>query len=53
MYSKLMESNFNYSGLIDKKKLQQYLLNFKKDENINNSNILWQLLNLEKLYSKR
>ena len=53
MYSKLMESNFNSSGLIDKKKLQQYLLNFKKDENINNSNILWQLLNLEKLYSKR
>ncbi len=53
MYSRLMESNFNSSGLIDKKKLQQYLLNFKKDENINNSNILWQLLNLEKLYSKR
>ena len=53
MYEKLTSSNFNDSGFLDKRKLKEYLLNFRENTNIVNSNLLWQLLNLEKLYSKK
>ena len=49
----LTSSNFNDSGFLDKRKLKEYLLNFRENTNIVNSNLLWQLLNLEKLYSKK
>jgi hypothetical protein len=50
MYDRLSSSKFDLNGLINKKKLINYIENFKKDEKIKNSNFIWQLLNLENLY---
>ena len=53
MYEKLMSSNFNSSGFVNKNRLKSFLLNFRKNESVVNSNLVWQLLNLEKLYSRK
>ena len=52
MFEKLTRQNFDLNGILNKKKLKEYLLNFKVNKNINNSNFIWQLLNLEYLYKK-
>ena len=52
MFEKLTRQNFDLNGILNKKKLKEYLLNFKINKNINNSNFIWQLLNLEYLYKK-
>ena len=52
MHDRLSSSKFDLNGLINKKNLIKYIENFKKDEKINNSNFIWQLLNLESLYRK-
>jgi len=50
MYDKLSSSQFDLNGLLNKKNLLIYLEEFKKNDSINNSNFIWQLLNLEYLY---
>ena len=52
MYDKLSNSKFNLNGMIDKKKLINYMELFKSNKGINNSNFLWKLLNLEHIYQK-
>jgi len=52
MYDKLSNSKFDLNGMIDKKKLINYLEIFKRNKGINNSNFLWKLLNLEHIYQK-
>ena len=50
MFYKLTSQNFDLNGMLNRVKLKKYLLNFKSDDKINNSNFVWQLLNLEYLY---
>ena len=52
MYDKLSNSKFDLNGMIDKKKLINYMELFKSNKGINNSNFLWKLLNLEHIYQK-
>ena len=52
MYDRISYSKFDLDGMINKKKLHRYLNNFKNNPNINNSNFIWKLLNLEILYRK-
>ena len=51
-YSTLSSKTHNLDGLIDSKKLINYLNNFKKNDKIKNSNFIWQLLNIEYLLKK-
>ena len=50
MYSKLTNEKFDLGEIINKNKLKNYLIEFKKNDEVQNSNFLWQLLNLEYLY---
>tara|TARA_X000000368_G_scaffold415010_1_gene405945 strand:+ start:1005 stop:2873 length:1869 start_codon:yes stop_codon:yes gene_type:complete len=52
MYDQLSSKNLVIDNLIDKNKLLVYLNNFKNNEKLNNSNLLWQLINLEYLFKK-
>ena len=49
MYDKLSSNNLLIDNLIDKKKLIIYLNKFKTDKKIDNSNLLWQLINIKNL----
>ena len=49
MYQKLSDSQNIYHELYDKKLLLEYLVKFKKDRKINNSNSIWQALCLSNL----
>jgi asparagine synthetase B (glutamine-hydrolysing) len=48
----LTSKNLYIDQLINKKKLVDYLGNFKKDKTINNSNLIWQLICIEYLLKK-
>ena len=52
MFDKLTSQHFDLNGMLNKVKLREYLIKFKKNDKINNSNLIWQLLNLEYLYKK-
>ncbi len=52
MYDKLSNSRFDLDGMIDKKKLIRYIEFFKKNNQVNNSNFLWKLLNIEHIYRR-
>jgi asparagine synthase (glutamine-hydrolysing) len=45
-------SNFSCNSLIDQKKLILHFEIFKKNDKLNNSNFFWQIINLEKLFSR-
>ena len=49
MYQILSDSQNIYHELYDKKLLLEYLVKFKKDRKINNSNSIWQALCLSNL----
>ena len=48
----LSSKNLYIDQLINKKKLANYLNNFKNDKGINNSNLIWQLMCIEYLFKK-
>ncbi|MBC8303063.1 MAG: asparagine synthase (glutamine-hydrolyzing) [Pelagibacterales bacterium] len=50
MFDKLTSQHFDLNGMLNRVKLREYLINFKKNDKVNNSNLIWQLLNLEYLY---
>ena len=54
MYDILTSKSLHIESLINKKKLTDYLNNFKKKKNdrIKNSNLIWQLISLEHLLKK-
>ncbi len=52
MYDILTSKSLHIESLINKKKLTDYLNNFKKNDRIKNSNLIWQLISLEHLLKK-
>ena len=52
MYDILSSKSLQIETLINKKKLTDYLNNFKKNDRIKNSNLIWQLISLEHLLKK-
>ena len=49
IYSILEDKKTQHDGIFNTKKLLLYLENFKKNDEVNNSNLLWQALCIKRL----